>query len=249
MRIRYRPGCSPKRTYGRRRALGIGGHVAFAIANLGRLLANVGQLERARSLHSQTSALIADGAAPWFAAYAHVTLATTMIRLGDVGSAEEVLRQAIAECPESGSRHSQERFFSLFGGSPTAHAQIALSILLRARGLTTEADRLVLAGLDTAERDGDAECIALGLEAWAIAAVNAADMQRGATLLGASEGVRERIHAPRDRFDDALVGEVMAQLDATLGTTDLARLVSAGSALSIQDALRLARGSAVRAGI
>jgi predicted ATPase len=231
------------------RALGIGGHVAFAIANLGRLLANVGQLERARFLHSQTNVLIEDGAAPWFAAYAHVTLATTMIRLGDADSAEELLRQAIAECPESGSRHSQERFFSLFGGSPAARAQIALSILLRMRGLTTEADRLLLAGLDTAERDGDAECIARGFEAWAIAAVNAADMQRGATLLGASEGVRERIHAPRDRFDDALIREVMAQLDSTLGTPELARLVSAGSALSTQDALRLARGSAVLASI
>ena len=139
------------------RALGIGGHVAFPLALLGRLARRAGQVERARSLQTEAMALVDDGAAPWFAAFAHAALADTLVRLGDLGSAEELLRRAIAECPASGSPFSQERFFSLFGGSPAARAQIALGSLVRLRGESAEAESLHRAGLEGAERDGDAD--------------------------------------------------------------------------------------------
>jgi hypothetical protein len=80
-----------------------------------------GQLERARSLQTEASVLVEDGGAPWFAAFTHVALAATLWRLDVVGSAEALFQRAIAECPATGSRFSQERFFSLFGGSRRRH--------------------------------------------------------------------------------------------------------------------------------
>jgi tetratricopeptide (TPR) repeat protein len=221
--------------------LGVGGHMAFGVVLLGRLAARGGQLERARWLQTEAATLVADGAAPWFAAFAHSALALTLWRLGDAGAAEALLRQAIAECPSGGSRFSQERFFSLFGGSPAGRAQVALGALVRARGADAEAEELQVAGLTSAERDGDTECIALGFEAMAAADARTGGAQRAATLLGAAAGIRDMTHAPRDLFEETSVAETTALLLRELGADELARCMSAGAALPVYQALAVAR--------
>src|SRR5205823_32690 len=101
---------------------------------------------------------------------------------------------ASAESPASGSTSSQERFFLLFGGSPAARAQISLGTLVRVRGEDATAQHLQLAGLDDAERDSDAEAIALAFESLAaVAASRAGEAERAATLLGAATTLREKV--------------------------------------------------------
>jgi tetratricopeptide (TPR) repeat protein len=226
------------------RALGIGGHVAFPLILLGRLARRAGQVERARLLEIEAAALVDDGAAPWFAAFAHAALADSLVRVGDVGQAEELLRRAIAECPASGSPFSQERFFSLFGGSPAARARIALGSLVRARGDDVEANALLRAGVERAEADADPEALALGLEAIA-ASTAPAEPERAAMLLGSVATLRSAIRVPRDPLEQSTVTRTMSVLNEALGDSALTRAMRAGASLPVGDALRLARQSAI----
>ncbi len=227
-------------------ALGIAGHVAFAMANLGRLIAATDDLERARLLQTDAVALTDDGVAPWFAAYAHMNLAVTLLRMGEAASAERLLRQAIGECPVSGSPFSQERFFSLFGGSPAARAQMMLSTLVRERGSPAQADELLMEALAIAERERDAECVVMGIQASAAAAARASDLTRAARLLAAASTLHDRVHSPRDPFAEASADGLLSLLAAHVEASDLARLSREGSALTFDEALRLAREPSLR---
>jgi len=224
------------------RLTGLNPHIGFIVALLGRLAMRAGELGRARALHAEATALLEDGASPWFAAFAHVGLAATLWRAGELGSAEALFRQAIAESPASGSRSSQERFFLLFGGSPAARAQIALGTLVRLRGEDAAAEHLQLVGLDGAERDGDAEAIALAFEALAAAAASrAGEVERAATLLAAAITLRKKARVLCDLFEAEQVAQTNAAVSAALNREPLERAISTGSGLSLSDALAVAR--------
>ena len=133
----------------------------------------------------------------------------------------------------------------LFGGSPAARAQIALGTLLCLRGDQSQAEELQLAGLERAERDGDAEAVAQALEGVAASAARTGDVERAAVLLGAASSIRARVRVPRDAFEDANIAPITDALGSALGGEVLARAMAAGSELGMHDALEVARRSAV----
>ena len=224
------------------RRTGLNAHISFMVALLGRLALRSGQLERARARYSEASMLVDDGASPWFAAFTHAGVAATLWRSGESGQAEAAYRQAIAESPITGSTFSQERFFGLFGGSPAARAQIALGTLVSLRGEDAEAQSLLVAGLEGAERDGDAEAIALAFEGLAAAAAKRQrDAEGAATLLAVARAVRDKARVSRDAFDTEQVAATTATVRAALNLQTLERATRSGSSLSLSDALALAR--------
>lgn len=95
----------------------------------------------------------------------------------------------------------------------------------------------MLEGLERAEREGDAEAIALALEGLA-AAGNAG---RAATLLGAAESIRAAANVGRDRFEAKDTDQVQAAAAAALGPEALDRLITHGRGLSSEQALAAAR--------
>jgi predicted ATPase/DNA-binding SARP family transcriptional activator len=219
------------------RPLGASPYVAFVLALLGRLAMRAGELDRARSLQGEAAAMVDPTRSPWFASFAHHSLAVTLRRAGDLDGAAALYRQAVAESLAIGTNFAREVLFIALVGSPAARSLIALGALARSRGDLGEAERLLLAGLERAEREADAEAIALALEGLAAAG----DAERAATLLGAAESVRDTARAYRDRFEAADADQAKAAAGSALGPQTLDRLIARGRGLHLQEAFAVGR--------
>ena len=221
------------------RPLGASPYVAFVLAVLGRLALRAGELDRARSLQGEAAAMVDPTRSPWFAAFTHHSLAVTLRRSGNLDGAAALYRQAVAESLAVGTNFAREVLFIALVGSPAARSLIALGALARSRGDLAEAERLGLAGLERAERDGDAEAIALALEGLAATG----DAARAATLLGAAESVRATARARPDRFEAEDADQAKAAAASALGSQTLDRLIARGRGLRLEEAVAVARQS------
>jgi hypothetical protein len=219
------------------RPLGASPHVAFILALLGRLTMHAGELDRARSLQGEAAAMIDPARSPWFASFIHHSLAVTLRRRGAPDAAAALHRQALAESLAVDANFARELYFITLVGSPAARSLIALGTLARSRGDQGDADRLLLEGLERAEREADAEAVALALEGLAAAG----DAARAATLLGAAASVRDRARAEPDRFEIEDVERAKAAAGSALGAETLDQLIGYGRSLGLEQAVAAAR--------
>jgi hypothetical protein len=132
---------------------------------------------------------------------------------------------------------ARELPFITLVGRPAARSLIALGTLARSRGDHGDADRLLLEGLERAEREADAEAVALALEGLAAAG----DAARAATLLGAAASVRNRARAEPDQFEIEDVERAKAAAGSALGAETLDQLIGYGRSLGLEQAVAAAR--------
>jgi len=98
--------------------------------------------------------------------------------------------------------------------------------------------------LDLAEAAGEPRSIAENLEELAAAEAAAGHAARGVTLFGASRALRDNIGAPAPEADLARFSAAMDHAAAVLGDAAFSEAHAAGRALSVQQAVALARSGA-----
>jgi DNA-binding SARP family transcriptional activator len=165
-------------------------------------------------------------------------LATSREALGVPGEAQwPVPSLTLAESLAVDANFARELYFITLVGSPAARSLIALSTLARSRGDQGDADRLLLEGLERAEREADAEAVALALEGLAAAG----EAERAATLLGAADSVRDAAKAHRDPFEAEETAQTRAAASLALGPETLERLIAKGRGLAPREAVAVTR--------
>jgi hypothetical protein len=219
------------------RGLELPHYTAFGLGVLGRVAAEAGDLDRAYALHVEAAGLVDAVVSPWFAAFTHQCLASTMERTGDDDTAERLHRRVLVEDPAPGSGFAREPFLLAVGGSPSARSLIALGIAAARRGAMSDACRALLDGVERARRDADHRAVARGIEDLATVAVAAGAAGFGATLLGSAEGYREAVVLDRTGHDERVTARVAATARTALPATGFRRAVERGRTLTPEDVL------------
>jgi hypothetical protein len=116
---------------------------------------------------------------------------------------------------------------------------LMLGECLRREGLNADALRELRLGLDVAAEAGDLGTVYEALQELAALAVTRDQVESAARLLGASERLRRELGVPVWEPDD--VARVVASLAAALDESQTEVLRAAGAALSLKEAIELAR--------
>ncbi len=120
-------------------------------------------------------------------------------------------------------------------------ALIGLGRAHMARQEITAAKDLLAESLQLAVGVANRETIARTLDALAAMAEQADDASRGATLMGAADGIRHSVGADVWKIDRATHADTVKRLQTRLGADMYSRLASEGAALALDDALDIAR--------
>jgi predicted ATPase/DNA-binding SARP family transcriptional activator/DNA-binding CsgD family transcriptional regulator len=115
-----------------------------------------------------------------------------------------------------------------------------LSILARKRSDFPRARSLLTESLSHVMEVGDKRYVAVDLDLFAVVAYHEGQPGRAARLLGAADTVRESIGAPRQLNFIRALEEVISGLSSTLGERACDALRSAGSAMTLEDAVAYA---------
>lgn len=116
---------------------------------------------------------------------------------------------------------------------------MGLGAMAHANGDADQVRRRLLAGLERAEQESDAEAIAVGLEALA----EVAEAVRASSLLGAAESIRRSAATPRDEFEAQHAGRVEAAASVAIGHQAVTAAVRRGRSFTLDEALLAARQS------
>jgi tetratricopeptide (TPR) repeat protein len=104
-------------------------------------------------------------------------------------------------------------------------------------GKPTEAEPYLREGIEVARDVGRRDLVATALEGYAAALASREDNERAALLLGAAQHLRRDSEAARDPIDDKLYETTRKLLIASMGESELARLVSTGATLSADEVM------------
>jgi non-specific serine/threonine protein kinase len=127
----------------------------------------------------------------------------------------------------------------------TAAAARSLAAAMIELGDTSEAARLLEESLELARRLGDTHGIAVCLETFAGLAAAQGDVQRAATLFGASDASRRAIGAQRQPDNQILYERWLSRTLAGLDTKSYSTHYEDGRVLTTDAACALALGQAV----
>jgi predicted ATPase/class 3 adenylate cyclase len=153
---------------------------------------------------------------------------------GNVGRATEVQQEALALDRAQGD---------MLG---VAIDQQALAVTSLRAGRAREADHLLSATIDYVVSSGDTEFLANTLELSAAVAAHLEAGLRTARLAGAAEGVRQRMGMPIPARDSAMLERFLAPARATIARDMWDAEVTAGRALTQQQAAALLRQASTR---
>ena len=153
---------------------------------------------------------------------------------GNVGRATEVQQEALALDRALGD---------MLG---VAIDQQALAVTSLRAGRAREADHLLSATIDYVVSSGDTEFLANTLELSAAVAAHLQAGLRAARLAGAAEGVRQRMGMPIPARDAAMLERFLAPARATIARDMWDAAVTAGRALTQQQAAALLQQASTR---
>ena len=153
---------------------------------------------------------------------------------GNVGRATEVQQEALALDRALGD---------ILG---VAIDQQALAVTSLRAGRAREADHLLSATIDYVVSSGDTEFLANTLELSAAVAAHLQAGLRAARLAGAAEGVRQRMGMPIPARDAAMLERFLAPARATIARDMWDAAVTAGRALTQQQAAALLQQASTR---
>ncbi len=216
-----------------RRRLGDRSGVADSLAALGRVALARGDRVTAAALHGQGLAERRRvGDRPGMPA--SLSALAELARLdGDPDTAGALLTEALAVATELDDRHCMTL------------ALLHLAHLARDQGDPAGADALYRQAMPTAEDGGDVTPTA-STATWleGVGAIAAAEgrPERAARLLGAADALRQAIGTPLPAHEAADRNDTIAGCSAALGEDTFRAAFSAGAALSLADAVRLATG-------
>ncbi len=124
------------------RRVGFGDHAAFALAALGRVARERGDLGEAEELQRRALADAEAVRAPWVAAHARLERARNAAAAGEADTAEGLFGQVLAWSQQQRPRQAREILFVALAGDPAAEALLGLAELADARGDTAAAEAL-----------------------------------------------------------------------------------------------------------
>jgi predicted ATPase/class 3 adenylate cyclase len=200
--------------------------VASALNSLGSIKRGLGDFESARSLLEESIALRRELGDEAGAAGALSNLGVIAFEQGDLDEAEARFEETIALDRAHGNEW----------GSGVAADNLAGVALERGDHRARELIRDTLA---VAERVGDQELLAFGLEKAAVLAALDGDSGRAGRLAGAADALRESTGIERSGFD----GEWLARHLGRVGGDEFETAKLAGRELDAEEALHEARGA------
>jgi len=246
--------------------------MARALSGLGRLALHQGDLDQATAYYIESMTRFRDAGDLRLATLILGNLGVVATNQGDLDLArdrlEEHLRNAnrlgdrkltggaltnlglvayhAGDLDESAQLHQQALEIAELIGDPrlAAVALTNLGMVAAGRHDYAAAAGFHLRSLDLAEAAGEPRSIAENLEELAAAEAAAGHAARGATLFGASQALRETIGAPAPEADLARFVDAMDHAAAVLGDAAFSEAHAAGRAMSVQQAVALARSRA-----
>jgi predicted ATPase/DNA-binding SARP family transcriptional activator len=245
---------------------------ARALSGLGRLALHQGDLDQATAYYTESMTRFREAGDLRLATLILGNLGVVATNQGDLDLArdrlEEHLRNArrlgdrkltggaltnlglvayhAADLDEAARLHQQALEMAELIGDPRL-ASVALTnlgMVAAGRHDYAAAAGFHLRSLDLAEAAGEPRSIAENLEELAAAESAAGHAARAATLFGASQALRENIGAPVPGPDLARFGDAMGHAAAALGDAAFREAHACGRAMSVPQAVTLARSGA-----
>jgi hypothetical protein len=167
----------------------------------------------------------------WVAALSHVWLGTVRLVSGDPRGAIPHIGRGLASARRRGDRLAT--YVALFG---LVQAELA-------EGRPAVARVHLMEGIELSEQTGDLANLAFFVESLAVVDGAAAAHHRAAVLLGAAEGLRERVGSEVYGYylpDPALRARAEAAARAELGDTAVEDALAAGAGLAVPAVIALA---------
>jgi non-specific serine/threonine protein kinase len=195
---------------------------------LGGISYQRGEWMRARELHEQALALQRKIGDLYGVAGSLGELGLIADETGDLERSQELQEESLANYREL----DNQLLVGILLGN--------LSILARKRSDFPRARSLLTESLSHLMEVGDKRIVAVDLELFAIVAYHEGQPGRAVRLLGAADTVRESIGAPRQLNLIRALEEVIPVLCSTLGESAYDTLRSAGTAMTLEDAVAYA---------
>jgi tetratricopeptide (TPR) repeat protein len=217
------------------RELGDRDQQANALNSLSITRRRAGELDAARSLLEESAAIAREIGSDPRLAIALTSLGQVESAAGNYDRATQLLHEALALDHKQGDLRGE-----------AIDQQSLAEISLRA-GRIQEARDLLLGMLDYATGSGDTEFLAYTLEVAACIDAELGDCPRAARLVGAADRLRQQLSIPRPAHDEALLERFLTPARAATASGAWDAELSAGRALSEQQAATLLRSAAQRA--